>query len=152
MKLDEIMNKYKEIQKTPNLKKGKEGVWSFKVNNRYRLDLVKTSDEKGFFIYSSVGAITPGLEAEIYPSLLKGNLFGAETGKAVLAVEPESKTILLFQYFEEDSTSFELFNRSLEEFLSYVAYWTEKLFNPDRLKHEPQNRTPLANGRKIFLA
>ena len=66
-------------------------------------------------------------EKELSVMALIGNLFGNETGKANIGYAPNNRSLVLFEYFEEEYTDFSSYYLKFEEFVGYLTYWINKL-------------------------
>lgn len=76
---------------------------------------------------SPVGKLIEGLDEEkLYSYLMNANFLGQGTGKSVLGLHPDDKTIVLSQclFFDIDYTDFK---DRIEEMVNYIDYLKEHL-------------------------
>lgn len=78
-------------------------------------------------IYSVIGKVPLENREHVFQLLLEGNLFGAETGGAVLAVDPMEREIILFRTLEGDGITGAAFAEVVGNFVDAVEDWTARL-------------------------
>lgn len=130
------------------------GICTLVLNGSASVSVEKSTDDQGFYLYSVVGVIPAAKEKKLVIEAMSGNLFGKETGKACLGYLPDSSILVLFQYIQEDGTNLSSFKHLLEEFLSYLNVWNQKLESSRSLEALlPQSRmVSSAKGLQIFFA
>lgn len=97
------------------------------VDNWLMLNIEKSLDNRGFFLYSVVTEVTPEREKELGLMALGGNLFCKETGEANLGYLPQSRALVLFSYIEEATIDYPGFEEKFSKFIQYLAYWKNKV-------------------------
>lgn len=154
MDLESILMEYGKSNNLGKLQLDSSGVCTLLINENCLVSFEKSLDKEGFYVYSSIGTIPPGKEQELSLIVLKGNLFGKETGRASIGCADQSRTLVLFEYFDENSLDYPQFSKRLNDFLQHLFYWIVKLesaeptVHPSSLKNESQ---ALAD-KKIFYA
>lgn len=78
-------------------------------------------------IYSVLGKVPVENKEHVFQILLEGNLFGAETGGAVLAVDPLEREIVLFRTLEVEGITGAAFAEVVGHFVDAVEDWTGRL-------------------------
>lgn len=78
-------------------------------------------------IYSVIGKVPLENREHVFQILLEGNLFGAETGGAVLAVDPLEREIVLFRTLEGEGITGAAFAEVVGSFVDAVEDWTGRL-------------------------
>lgn len=78
-------------------------------------------------IYSVLGKVPVENREHVFQILLEGNLFGAETGGAVLAVDPLEREIVLFRTLEGEGITGAAFADVVGHFVDAVEDWTARL-------------------------
>lgn len=79
------------------------------------------------FLHSAVGVLPVSGREAIYEQLLSGNLFGRDTGAAMLAVDRDLGEVVLLRRLETRHLEYADFTEALEDFIARVGAWTEKL-------------------------
>ncbi|WP_081452580.1 type III secretion system chaperone [Verrucomicrobium spinosum] len=80
-------------------------------------------------IYSVLGKVPVENKEHVFQILLEGNLFGAETGGAVLSLDPLEREIVLFRTFEGDGLTGAAFGEAVGSFVDAAEDWTARLAN-----------------------
>lgn len=129
MEIDELLATLATKLGLESLKLDAEGICRFTVNEGVHLNVERSIDEGAFFVYAPIGLMPVRLreQCKIQSKLLEGNLFRNGTGHASLGYDPDSKLIILFQEFEEESTDPEQFVDEIELLLGFVDYWRVQL-------------------------
>lgn len=127
MKLEDILLEHGKKKGLGKLELDNSGVCRMLVNETCVVTFEKSLNGKGFYMYASVGSVTPEREKELGLMALGGNLFGRETGQANLGYLPKSRSLVLFEYLDEDSTYYAIFEQKFEQFVQYLAYWINKV-------------------------
>jgi len=103
------------------------GVCRLLINDSCVVSLEQSLDGQGFYLYATVGSIPLGQEKKFGMMALTGNLFGKETGKSSLGFAADSRSLVLFRYFDADTTDTHTFTQKLETFMQYLTYWMNKI-------------------------
>lgn len=127
MKLEDLLEQYSKRKKIEHAGLDEAGLCRLVINESLIVALEKSLDGRGFYLYSSVGKVPPEREREISLMALKGNLFGRETGQASLGYLPTKGVLVLFEFLEEACTDLPIFERKIDQFAAYTAYWINKL-------------------------
>ncbi|MBI1247973.1 hypothetical protein GC197_09055 [bacterium] len=96
------------------------------VGDQAVIDLEWVEAEGVLQMYSAIGP-EPQDESELLREMLVANLFGAGTGKAVLAIDESAREVLLCREFAIASFDTKQFAEQLNAFIERTAYWTERL-------------------------
>lgn len=126
---DELLNKLSVETGLTDLRFNEEGVASFIFDEVHQTCLEKHPDTHTLILWGKVGTLPFANREACLIHLLQGNLFGKETGKASLGLEPMQEEIYLFQTFDLDTVTFELFFEELKRFLKTQKSWAEKVKN-----------------------
>lgn len=127
MKLEDLLAQLSESEELGELKLDSNGICRILINENYLIAIERDLSEEKFFLYSNIGIIPGGFEGEIGLLALTGNLFGKETGNSHIGYVPQTRSLVLFQDFNEESTDFPTFQKTFREFVQYLVYWTSKL-------------------------
>lgn len=110
----------------PGLALDDAGACSLVFDGRTTINLQADSLAGNLILFAELGALRAA-DTNIYASLLEANLFWKGTGGGTLAVEPQSRAVLL-QYQDSlvgmDQVRFE---QILERFISAAEQWTSRL-------------------------
>ncbi|NGX42194.1 MAG: hypothetical protein K940chlam7_00471 [Chlamydiae bacterium] len=139
MTLEEILNQYSKKFQLGKLELNKEGICHLVLNDSLFVALEKSLDGKGFYLYTTIGRASTAFEKALGLEALSGNLFGKETGHASLGYEPNTQTLVLFEYFSEEIT-FEEFDLQLKRFAETDSYWMERL---EEVSKQPLSKSSL---------
>lgn len=155
MDLESILLEYGKSKHLGKLQLNSSGSCTLLINENYLVTFEKSLDKEGFFVYSSIGTIPPGKEQELSLLVLKGNLFGKETGQASIGYVDQSRTLVLFEYFDINAIDYAQFSHRFNNFLQHLFYWIVKLESAD----QPAPHSILKNDihhahdkKKIFYA
>jgi len=104
-----------------------KGVFSLVVDEKSSISFENNPKEKGFFAYALIGEVPSGKQKQIFSSMMEGNLFGRDTGHAILSYHSGSNTAILFQRFELTKLDTETFIKEMDQYLYRLTYWRDKL-------------------------
>lgn len=136
MKLEDILIEHGERKKIGKLELNSKGVCHLSINHELVVSIEKSLDGKGFYLYAVVDILSPTNLNEVAVTALIGNLFCRETGKGNLGYDPRTHSLVLFVYFEEEQTDYFTYYHGLENFISYLHYWIEKI---EAIKTQPES-------------
>ena len=156
MRLADHIAAWQKELKPPTKIQQSEGVYRLLVDQQWLLCLEAIEEEGCFFLFSSVCEIPKQGEVEALRSALSGNLFGKETGDAVLALHLDTDLLILFRRFEEATLRHEELMQGVQEFISLLRHWKEKIQRKS-LKESVALQTHFQNyeqpdAMKIFFA
>lgn len=154
MKLEELLTEYCKLHGIVKFDFHESGICRLAINDFILINLEKSLDSSGFFIYATICNIPQEKEKQISMMALNGNLFGKETGRANIGYSEQIRSLILFEYFDESEITFKNFLERFDKFVQYVSYWIvkmeiiikEKEFNSEQVI--PQT----IKNKKIFLA
>lgn len=149
MDLESILIEYGKIMNIGRLQLDSSGICTLLVNDSYLVSFEKSLDKEGFYVYSSIGHVPVGKEEQFFSSVLKGNLFGKETGQSSIGYVEETRTLVLFEYFDSNTIDYAKFFHRFNLFIQHLFYWIVKLDSSEQLDthHEDQPA-----HKKIFYA
>lgn len=153
MDLENILLEYGNSKNIGRLQLDSTGICNVLVND-HLISFEKSLDKQGFFIYSAIGILPAGEDKEMGLMLLESNLFGKETGQASIGYIAQSRTIVLFEYFELNSLEYSQFIHRFNKYIQYLFYWLIKLEAKD-IFDTPADLPidkPEINDKKIFYA
>ncbi|HVZ45061.1 MAG TPA: type III secretion system chaperone [Ramlibacter sp.] len=78
-------------------------------------------------LYCVLGPLPPEGREALYVQLLQGNLFGASTGGASFAVDPDYGELVLFRTIMTESMSAPLFISQVEAIVAAAEDWQKRL-------------------------
>lgn len=131
MDLEGILLEYGKAMNLGKLHLDLSGICTLLINDDYLVSFEKSLHHDGFYVYASIGVIIPGKEEEVGLMALEGNLFGKETGQAGIGYVSQTRTLVLFEYFDNHDTTFADFSQKFNKFLQYLFYWKMKLESAD---------------------
>jgi len=134
MKLEEILSEFSKKEGIENLTLDSFGKCKLIIDDRLLIVFEKSLEEEGFYLYSIVTEVPLSREKEITIMALEGNLFGKETGSANLGLHSDSRSLILFDYFQESETNYSVFDGRYSSFLQHLVYWKRKTEN----EHPPE--------------
>lgn len=155
MNLESLLQEYGRSKNLGALKLDAAGMCTLLINDHYLITFEKSYDKEGFFIYSSIGILPPGKEKEISLIALKGNLFGKETGTSSVGLTDQN-TLVLFEYFDENSVEYTTFLNRLNLFIQHLFYWILKLDSIEQINYPSslpgEKSAGASEHKKIFYA
>ena len=77
-------------------------------------------------VYAVLGPVPPGNREPLYRRLLEGNLFGQQTGGAMLAVDPVREEVLLCGRVDPAVVSAEALSGWMDGFAGTAAHWLRR--------------------------
>lgn len=154
MKLEKLIEELKN-QLNKEITINEQGVCRIAIDETMIIVLEKERSGQGFYIYATVGKISPSRAQQLSLEALTGNLFGKETGKANLGYEPSISQLVLFQHVYHEC-DYHLLKDYLEKFLSYLKHWKKKIEQMEMEPNELHLPAPLtlskANNLQIIFA
>lgn len=153
MDLESILLEYGKLKNLGKLHLDSHGVCTLLINDNFLITFEKSLDKEGFFVYAAIGALPVGKEQELSLIALSGNLFGKETGRANIGYVEQSRSLVLFEYFDEDTIDYPHFSQRFNHFIQHLFYWVVKMEYSDQISNHSslQNDTKPAH-KKIFYA
>lgn len=82
-------------------------------------------------VYSVLGPVPPGDREPLYRRLLEGNLFGQQTGGALLAVDPVREEVLLCSRVDPATASASALVTRMDSFAGAAADWQRRFASGD---------------------
>lgn len=157
MELKNWLEEYARLNELP-APRFHEGIFQLVIHKSLVVTFEPSQDETSFYAYSGLGEIRQYEEKLIFEGLLRGNLFGGETGRASFGLIPNTKILIFFEHFSFKDWTIESFAHELDLFTRYLFYWIEKVEtlkskNGDSLSNLSQLRGLEGSGKmKIFFA
>lgn len=102
------------------------GICTLTVNGKYLISLENSTDNKGFFLYTVLYPLASYNEKELALDALKSNLFGRATGRGSIGYDPNTKSLIYFEYFDNDTTKAALFHELLVKYVGCLDAITAK--------------------------
>lgn len=96
------------------------------ADSQYMVDLEWAESSRALYVYSIVHTRASELKHR-FAELLAANLFGHETGDAILSLDIERNEVFLHRKFELEQLDIEWFMQELDSFVDAVADWTQRL-------------------------
>lgn len=141
MLLENIIESYKKHYHLDELKLDSSGQCNLVINDDLIVTIERSIDEVGFFVYGAIGTIAVGDEQKVALMALQGNLFGKETGRSSIGYVEQTRTLVLFDYFELEKVRFNDFLIRFDHFIEHLYYWKMKMQLPQ------ENKTDNFNNR-----
>ncbi|MCB1111704.1 MAG: type III secretion system chaperone [Chlamydiales bacterium] len=126
MNIKNILLEYGKESGLGKLTLNEQGKCTLFINNTFLICFEPAESREGFFAYSVIEGVDTEDKDQL-TALLQGNLFGSETGLASIGYDPVTRSIVFFEYFDDEQTDYSEFKRRMSEFVSYLHYWKAKL-------------------------
>ena len=130
MQLSELLKELGTKKGLGNLVLDESGLSRLIINQDQLVTFEKSINKGSFYLYAAVCELKPEREKELSLLALQGNLFGKETGEASLGYLPKTRSLVLFETFDESHLNFQEFEKKFEEFVRHLAYWINKMKTP----------------------
>ena len=129
MELEKLLQQQAKQEKIKDLTLDKNGICRLLVDGKHSIVLEKSIDKKSFYMYAIVCSLQCNEQQKrsIFTQALSGNLFQKETGTAVLGLDEDTNNIILSEHIEEHSIDFQSYYHKLENFVSTLVYWQQKI-------------------------
>jgi len=101
------------------------------------------------FIHSVVGRLSTDCSKAILLHIAHANLFGQETGGAVLGYDAAKEELLLFMRFHSCDVSFQVFRAEFERFLNALRKWRLQLQNDNMQPGDGRGITDFGGARAL---
>jgi hypothetical protein len=98
-------------------------------NDELEVEFEEPHSREYIFIHSVVGHLSTDCSKAILLHIAHANLFGQETGGAVLGYDAAKEELLLFMRFHSCDVSYQMFRMEFERFLSALRKWRLQLQN-----------------------
>jgi hypothetical protein len=155
MKVADIIEEQSNQSKIDPISPDENGIYHLVANDEHIIMLENSLDEVGFFMYSVIGEINEQ-ETQILYEILADTLFD-ETNHTSISIDRDTSSLVLWQYFYNETTSFAIYQQELENFISVFEYWSNKaskyLLPEQHINSLKKQRLSLAPDQKmnIFL-
>ncbi|NEX17294.1 MAG: hypothetical protein C1943_11830 [Halochromatium sp.] len=112
------------------------------------VDIEPETEHDALHIYTTLGPQSE--DPAVLSRLLAANLFGKETGGAVIALDDFLKECLLARTFALSTLDPDAFLAALEDFVNYAELWRNRLISGD-LTSYPVRDDPLAARPDLMI-
>lgn len=149
MDADQLLASLGLTMNLPDLRFDEHGCARLLFDQKLAVDLENDADNDCIHVYSVLGSAPHAGSGEAtLRKLLEGNLFGAQTQGAALAIDAPNNEIVLCRSFDIASASTQAFESFMEKFLTAVEHWLEDLATvadgrADGMRAEPVSSAPL---------
>lgn len=126
MQRDEVVETLRRELRLPVLAFNSDNVCRLIFDKRLTADFECPPDQDGLHLYAVVGQDLQ-FDAARYRELLAANLFGRETGAAVLAVDDQRDEVLLFRTLSLNALSATELTAEFLRFVTAAGKWQERL-------------------------
>ncbi|EXJ15660.1 type III secretion system chaperone [Imhoffiella purpurea] len=133
MTFDELTRSLSDRLGLPDLAANREGMIRLAFAGDVEVDIEPEADGDALHIYTRLGPQTE--DPEVLARLLAANLFGRETGGAVIALDDFLKELLLARTFALGTLDADAFLAALEEFVNYAELWRDRLASGDLTRY-----------------
>lgn len=116
------------------------GLCRLRFDGRLVVDLELDADTGRLHVYSVLGAIPAEGREALYEEMLSANLFGQDTGGAVLAIDALQGEVLLCRTLEPEGLDVRGLTTLIGGFVDQVERWQE------RLARQPSQAAPAAKA------
>ncbi len=96
-------------------------------DERIPVRLVHMVETDTLVLLSDLGSVDPGNPTEAFRRLCEANLFGRETGGAILGLEDDFKTVVLRYSTPASELDYRTFETLLEELVNVAEFWQARL-------------------------
>jgi hypothetical protein len=110
----------------PNLRFDTNGCARIAIDGAPALNLER-NDDGAIHLYSVLGPVPPEGREGLYAQMLHGNLFGASTAGATLAVDPMQNEVMLCRAITCELMSAAAFTLQVEAFVAAAEDWQGRL-------------------------
>lgn len=142
MDADQLLQSLGLALNVPNLRFDENGCARLAIEGAPALDFERGSSGI-LHIYSVLGRLPPDGREALFGELLKGNLFGATTSGASLAVDFLHGEIVLCRLIATEQASGHVFAKEVEAFIAAAEDWAR------RLAEGPSASAPASMGSAI---
>lgn len=111
----------------PTLKFDDEGCARLMFDGKLAVNLEYDEGNASIQLYSVLGPLPAQGREALFLKLLKGNLFGADTGGATLAVDGEHHEVVLCRTLPVEETTAAAFVAAIERFVAALEAWIPQL-------------------------
>lgn len=129
MDANQLLNGLGLIMSLPNLRFDEHGCARLMFDGATAIDLEVDNDTGSLQLYSVLSPVPPEGREAMFRSLLEGNLFGAQTHGATLAIDALFNEILLCRTIDLKQVSGAEFFALMERFVDSVETWKERIEN-----------------------
>ncbi|QIM52547.1 type III secretion system chaperone [Hydrogenophaga crocea] len=125
MNPDQVLQALATAFDTPDLRFDANGCARLRVDDRIDVNFERSSGHL-LHVYCPLGQLPADHREPIYERLLTANLFGAETGGASLAIDPEFGEIVLCTDVGNHGWTAELIASRIDRFVDAALAWQER--------------------------
>lgn len=147
MTFDELTRSLSSRLGLPELAVNQDGMLRLAFAGDVDVDIEPETDLGVLHIYSRLGPQTD--DPDVLARLLAANLFGKDTGGAVIALDHFLKEFLLARTFTLGTLDPEVFLQALEDFVNYAELWRNRLASGDLASYPRQE--PVAAPRPELM-
>ena len=112
-----------------DLKLNEQGVCSLNFDSKVNVDIVFKQDQDQCIFASNLGEIPTDNLENFFRELLKANVFGISTAGTTIGIDEGTNMVVLSFTFITQSFTFDLFKTVLDNSVSLVDEWTQKVEN-----------------------
>lgn len=156
MELETILSELNHRFGFGELSADKNDIYSLQINDKFILNLSKSSDKISFYLYSDVFKLNqdPTVKLVIYERLLGANLFGNETHGSFFAFDPDRSMILLIKRFDTRLVDYPFFYEEFRDFINGLGYWDKvieekKLQQTEKIKKDPKEVSMIDANKRV---
>ena len=107
----------------PNLSLDAQGLAKLVFDASLEVNIEYDTSTNQLHLYTLLGQVPTAGKAEVFEKLLAGNLFGAATHGAVLAIDPLTGDIVITTTLQPDKTDMVDFEQALEHHVMAAEQW-----------------------------
>ena len=122
----------------PNLSLDAQGLAKLVFDASLDVNIEYDTSTHQLHLYTLLGPVPATGKAEVFEKLLAGNLFGAATHGAVLAIDPLTGDIVITTTLDPDKTDLLDFEKALEHHVMAAEQWSSQI-KPEGM---PQESSP----------
>lgn len=144
MKLDDALGALGRRMGVAGLAFNAEGVCRMVFDGRHVIDCERCGEtgQQQAYLYSVIARQPAEGREALYQRLLAANLFGRETGDAVLALDAVAGEVLLQQKFDAEGLTEDAFATLVERFVDRVEHWSDALAQVAAPQDHPNGMDP----------
>lgn len=129
MKAEQLLSDLGLTMGLPGLTFNTDGCARLVFDDTHAVNLESDTQTGQLLLYITLGPLPAAGREALYLSLLEGNLFGAQTDGATLAVDSLNHEVVLCRTLVADELSAQSFTEIIEKFVNAAEQWRARMEN-----------------------
>jgi hypothetical protein len=126
-KIEELLSEAHVQMGFSKVEKDVLGVIRLLVNDNWLLHIRIAEDSKALCLYALAGKLPDKLTKELLEMLLEANLYPEANHDIQFSIHAKTQSIILSKAIAASALTVHSYIADLEEFVSFLTYWKEKL-------------------------